>query len=77
MSGIGCVFNVVDCFFLQFNLIFDFNCFRNKTTDIPSPPGYNLAVGHSHSEVAKDTDQNHLILKKSWDLALGPIKQVI
>lgn len=26
--------------------------------------------------MAKDTDQNHLIIKKSWDIALGPIKQV-
>lgn len=50
---------------------------RNKTTDIPIPPGYNPSIGHNHVEVAQDTDQNHLILKKSWDLALGPIKQVI
>lgn len=41
-----------------------------------TPPGYNPSIGHNHVEVAKDTDQNHLILKKSWDLALGPIKQV-
>lgn len=27
-------------------------------------------------EVTMDTDQSHLILKKSWDIALGPIKQV-
>ncbi|XP_055693176.1 ER membrane protein complex subunit 4 [Lutzomyia longipalpis] len=47
-----------------------------RNADIASPPGYNPTVGQSHSEVAKDTDQNHLIMKKSWDIALGPIKQV-
>lgn len=49
---------------------------RNKSSDISSPPGYNLSVGQSHSEVAKDNDQSHLIIKKSWDIALGPMKQV-
>lgn len=24
----------------------------------------------------RETDSNHLIIKKSWDLALGPLKQV-
>lgn len=33
-------------------------------------------MGQSHNEVAKETDQNHLIIKKSWELALNPIKQV-
>lgn len=53
------------------------DCIRNRNTnDLPSPPGFNPSVGQSHMEVAMDTDQNHLILKKSWDIALGPIKQV-
>jgi len=50
-----------------------------KSKDAPqlaSPPGYNPSVGLSHSEVARDEDQNRLIIKKSWDIALGPIKQV-
>lgn len=47
-----------------------------SSSEITSPPGYNLAVGQSHTEVAKDNDQNHLIIKKSWEIALGPIKQV-
>jgi hypothetical protein len=29
-----------------------------------------------HSEVARDTDQSQLIIKKSWDVALGPVKGV-
>lgn len=48
----------------------------NKNSDIAAPPGYNPSVGQSHNEVAKDSDQSHLITKKSWDIALGPIKQV-
>lgn len=49
---------------------------RNNN-DMPAPPGYNPLVGQSHMEVTMDTDQNHLLVKKSWDIALGPIKQVI
>ena len=48
----------------------------SKGNEYPSPPGYNPAVGNNHSEVAKDTDQSHLIIKKSWELALAPFKQV-
>lgn len=50
--------------------------FRNKNSDFASPPGFNLAAGQSHSEVARDTDQSQLIIKKSWDCALGPVKGV-
>lgn len=53
------------------------NRIRNRSNnDLPSPPGFNPSVGQSHTEVSMDTDQSHLILKKSWDIALGPIKQV-
>lgn len=50
--------------------------YRNRKDDLPTPPGFNPTVGQSHMEVTMDTDQSHLILKKSWDIALGPIKQV-
>lgn len=50
--------------------------YRSRSNDLPAPPGYNPSVGQSHMEVTMDTDQSHLILKKSWDIALGPIKQV-
>lgn len=56
-------------------MIGKYSC-RGRSNDLPSPPGYNPSVGQSHMEVTMDTDQNHLILKKSWDIALGPIKQV-
>lgn len=48
----------------------------SKGNEFASPPGYNPAAGQNHSEVAKEGDQSHLIIKKSWELALGPIKQV-
>lgn len=50
--------------------------FRKNSTEFASPPGYNLQAGQTHSEVTKDTDQSQLIIKKSWDVALGPIKGV-
>jgi len=53
----------------------DFNA-KNKSNDLPSPPGYNPTGSQIQGEIALEADQNHLILKKSWDIALGPIKQV-
>lgn len=41
-----------------------------------SPPGYNPSVGQVYTESSKENDSNMLIIKKSWDLALGPLKQV-
>lgn len=50
---------------------------QEKNTDIPAPPGYTPTVALFHSvEYLRETDSNHLIIKKSWDLALGPLKQV-
>lgn len=56
-----------------------FNCYRSKqekSTDLASPPGYNPSLGQVYTETSKESDPNHLIIKKSWDLALGPLKQV-
>uniref|UniRef100_T1J4X3 ER membrane protein complex subunit 4 n=1 Tax=Strigamia maritima TaxID=126957 RepID=T1J4X3_STRMM len=46
-----------------------------KTSDLPSPPGFHSSQGQTQVESAKETDP-HLIVKKSWDIALGPLKQV-
>ncbi|XP_059472917.1 ER membrane protein complex subunit 4 [Neocloeon triangulifer] len=46
------------------------------SVSLPSPPGYNPSAVQVHAESSKETDSSHLILKKSWDLALGPLKQV-
>ncbi|XP_055383653.1 ER membrane protein complex subunit 4 [Condylostylus longicornis] len=55
----------------KFKWALDFNVAKN--TDIPSPPGYNPSVPQSQSEVVRD---HHLMIKRSWDLALGPFKQL-
>lgn len=41
-----------------------------------SPPGYSQLAGQSGTELSKENESNRLIIKKSWDLALGPLKQV-
>jgi len=40
---------------------------------MPSPPGYNPTALVNQTEVVRD---QRLVIKKSWDLALGPLKQV-
>lgn len=60
----------------RFKWALDFTARNRNNNDLPSPPGFNQSVGQSNMEVTMDTDQSHLILKKSWDIALGPIKQV-
>lgn len=58
-------------------MIFFYRNKQEKNTDIPSPPGYTPTVALFQSvEYLRETDSNHLIIKKSWDLALGPLKQV-
>lgn len=59
----------------KFKWSLDFNN-KSKSETTSSPPGFNLSAGQSHSEVARDADQNQLIVKKSWDLALSPVKQI-
>lgn len=43
---------------------------------LASPPGYSISNSMSSSEVTKKSDPTHLIKKKSWELALAPIKQL-
>lgn len=47
-----------------------------STEPLPAPPGYSSASIGSNTEVSKKTDVSRLITKKSWDLALAPMKQV-
>lgn len=54
-------------------------CFRSrheKSADNVSPPGYSQSAGQNGTELSKDSESSRLIIKKSWDLALGPLKQV-
>ncbi|KAF4518634.1 hypothetical protein B566_EDAN005961 [Ephemera danica] len=48
----------------------------DRGSELASPPGYNPSAGQVYTETSKESDPNHLIIKKSWDLALGPMKQV-
>ena len=44
--------------------------------ELVSPPGYTAGQGSmSHSEISREADPN-LKIKRSWDVALGPFKQV-
>lgn len=49
---------------------------RTQTTELPSPPGYSQSTNASYTEASRDTDSNLLLIKKLWDVALGPLKQV-
>lgn len=55
---------------------FFFRISRVSTEPLPAPPGYSSSTIGSNSEVSKKTDVSRLITKKSWDLALAPMKQV-
>ncbi|OWR42886.1 ER membrane protein complex subunit 4 [Danaus plexippus] len=61
----------------KFKWALDFNP-KNKsqTSEILSPPGYSQSTSVSNAESSKDTDSNLLLIKKLWDVALGPLKQV-
>lgn len=46
------------------------------TEALAAPPAYSASGVQLTTETSKKTDVSHLINKKSWDLALAPIKQV-
>lgn len=46
-----------------------------RVTELASPPGFSSSLGQGHSEASRETEAN-LIVKKSWDVALAPWKQV-
>ncbi|KAG7208460.1 hypothetical protein KM043_014686 [Ampulex compressa] len=51
---------------------------QDRNTDIPAPPGYTSAVALFHNvESLREANPNHLIIKKSWDLALAPLRQIM
>ena len=50
---------------------------RNSKTnpqDLPCPPGFSTSINALHAEASRQSDAT-LKAKRSWDLALGPIKQ--
>ena len=46
-----------------------------SSSDLPSPPGFSASIGALHAEAQRQPDHS-LKAKRTWDLALGPIKQV-
>lgn len=52
-------------------------CVRNKGErgEISNPPGFSSNLGYIHSDASREVD-NNLIVKKSWDIALAPLKQI-
>lgn len=43
---------------------------------LAAPPAYSTHLTGLHTELSKNSDTSHLIMKKSWEVALGPLKQV-
>ncbi|CAF4757455.1 ER membrane protein complex subunit 4 [Pieris napi] len=61
----------------KFKWALDFNPkSRSQTTELPSPPGYSQSTSANYVETSKDSDSQLLLIKKLWDVALGPLKQV-
>lgn len=48
---------------------------KSHHDNLPSPPGYLPNLRQSHGDVNQRRDLG-LIAKKSWDIALGPLKQI-
>ncbi|EFA04522.2 ER membrane protein complex subunit 4 [Tribolium castaneum] len=49
---------------------------RSVAEGLAAPPAFSPSGPASSSDVSKKTDVSRLITKKSWDLALAPLKQV-
>jgi len=49
---------------------------RNRTSsELPAPPGYLPSVASAVAESTKESDTS-LLIKRSWDVALQPLKSV-
>ena len=49
---------------------------RGAGAELPNPPGFSNSIPFLQNEAQRQPDAN-LRLKRSWDIALGPIKQVM
>jgi len=59
----------------KWSLNFSIKNKSDRQLDLASPPGYSFSSGQVHAEASRETDPN-LVVKKSWDIALGPLKQI-
>merc|ERR1711915_884085 len=54
----------------------DFSSKSTQSLELPSPPGFSSSgAALVHAEGSREADPN-VKIKRSWDLALGPFKQV-
>jgi len=56
--------------------LFIFIFFRSKQERTVDLPGYEPSVGQVHTQASRENDTTHLLNKRSWEVALAPIKQV-
>lgn len=58
-----------------FHLLWMFG--RNRVApELPAPPGYLPSVASAAAEATRESDSS-LLIKRSWDVALQPLKQVV
>jgi len=48
---------------------------RQSNSELPSPPGYTAAIDLGTTDTGREADPS-LVVKKSWDIALGPLRQI-
>ena len=58
----------------RWSLDYSRNSKTSQAQDLPSPPGFSTSINALHAEASRQGDAT-LKAKRSWDLALGPIKQ--
>lgn len=49
---------------------------RPKTSDLNLVPPPMLSSQVQHIETVRQSDNSHLMMKKTWEIALGPLKQI-
>jgi len=59
----------------RFKWSLDFASRPRNDREVSSPPGYSTSASLSQIDISKEND-NHLLIKKSWEIALAPLKQV-
>lgn len=60
---------------IEFNHFLFYRLNKTERSDVCSPPGYTHHHGYVQNESSREID-NNLIVKKSWDIALAPLKQI-
>jgi hypothetical protein len=60
----------------KWSLNFALKSKSDRQQELATPPGFNtFSAGQVHAEASREADPS-LLVKKSWDIALGPLKQI-